>query len=487
MKKLLIFKILFVILVIPGCSVGPDYKRPDAPVPSAFKELKGWRQALPRDQEIRTKWWEAFDDSILNSLEEQVTVSNQSIALAESQYRQAQALVQLARANYFPTVNAGAAYTRSLPSGGGGTYSAVDQHQVSLNAAWEVDLWGRVRRQVESSKASAEASFADLEAMRLSMQTELVLNYFQLRTLDAQKKNLEEAVTAYGKALELTQNRYRAGVVAKADVAAAQTQLKSAQAQAIDIGVQRAQLEHAIAILTGKPPADFSLPLVIFVAPQIKIPVAIPSDLLERRPDIASAERKMAAANALVGVAQAAYYPTLSLSGSLGYASSELASLFTSPSFFWALGPAALATTLFDGGARKAQTEQAKAAYDGTVAFYRQTVLTGFQDVEDNLAALRILDEEVQVQEQAVKSAQESVILTTNQYKAGIVSYLNVVTAQTIALTNERTAISINGQRLNAAVRLVKALGGGWSASEAHEVNPAFLTFPTPSWEENAP
>ena len=420
MKKLLILKILLVILmVISGCSVGPDYKRPDAPVPSSFKELKGWREALPRDQEIRTKWWEAFGDPLLNSLAEQVNVSNQSIALAESQYRQAQALVQLARANYFPTVNAGAAYTRSLPSGGGGTYSAVDQHQVSLNAAWEVDLWGKVRRQVESSTASAEASFADLQAMRLSMQAELALNYFQLRILDAQKKNLEEAVAAYGKALELTQNRYKAGVVAKADVAAAQTQLKSAQAQAIDVGVQRAQLEHAIAILTGKPPADFSLTPVTFAPPQIKIPVAIPSDLLERRPDIASAERKMAAANAQIGVAKAAYYPSLSLSGSLGYASTELATLFTSPSFFWALGPMALAATLFDGGARKAQTEQAMAAYDGTVAFYRQTVLTGFQDVEDNLAALRILDEEAQMQEQAVNSAQESVILTTNQYQAG--------------------------------------------------------------------
>jgi NodT family efflux transporter outer membrane factor (OMF) lipoprotein len=486
MKKLLIFKILLVILVvISGCSVGPDYKRPDAPVPSSFKELKGWREALPRDQEIRTKWWEAFDDSILNSLEEQVTVSNQSIALAESQYRQAQALVQLARANYFPTIGASAAFTRSQPAGN--TTDIVNQHEVSLNATWEVDLWGKVRRQVESSKASAEASFADLQAMRLSMQAELALNYFQLRILDAQKKNLEDAVSAYGKALELTQNRYKAGVVAKADVAAAQTQLKSAQAQAIDVGVQRAQLEHAIAILTGKPPADFSLTPVIFVQPQIKIPVAIPSDLLERRPDIASAERKMAAANALVGVAKAAYYPTLSLSGSLGYASSELASLFTSPSFFWALGPTALAATLFDGGARKAQTEQAMAAYDGTVAFYRQTVLAGFQDVEDNLAALRILDEEAQSQELAVKSARESVILTTNQYKAGIVSYLNVVTVQTIALTNERSAINISGQRLNAAVLLVKALGGGWSALEAHGVNPAILNSPAPSWWENAP
>jgi NodT family efflux transporter outer membrane factor (OMF) lipoprotein len=436
-------------------------------VPSSFKELKGWRQALPRDQEIRTKWWETFGDPVLNSLEEQITISNQSIALAESQYRQAQALVQLARAGYFPTLSAGAAYTRSLPAGGGGTSNIVNQHQVSLNAAWEVDLWGRVRRQVEASTSTAEASFADLQAMRLSMQAELALNYFQLRTLDAQKKNLEDTVMAYSKALELTQNRYRAGVAAKADVAAAQTQLKSAQAQAIDTGVQRAQLEHAIAILTGKPPADFSLTPVIFVQPQIKIPVAIPSDLLERRPDIASAERKMAAANAQVGVAEAAYYPSLSLSGSLGYQSAELASLFTSPSFFWALGPTALAATLFDGGARKAQTEQAMATYDGTVAFYRQTVLTGFQNVEDNLAALRILDEEAQFQEQAVKSAQESVILTANQYKAGIVSYLNVVTVQTIALTNERTAISISGQRLNAAVLLIKALGGGWSTSEA--------------------
>ncbi|MGA2782893.1 MAG: efflux transporter outer membrane subunit [Smithella sp.] len=488
MKKLLVLKILLVILmVISGCSVGPDYKRPDTPVPSSFKELKGWRQALPRDQEIRTKWWETFGDPILNSLVEQISVSNQSIALAESQYRQAQALVPLARANYFPTVSAGAAYTHSLPAGGGGTYNSVDQHQVSLNAAWEVDLWGKVRRQVESSKASAEASFADLQAMRLSMQAELALNYFQLRILDAQKKNLEEAVAAYGKALELTQNRYKAGVAAKADVAAAQTQLESTQAQAIDVGVQRAQLEHAIAILTGKPPADFSLTPIIFVQPQIKIPVAIPSDLLERRPDIASAERKMAAANAQIGVAKAAYYPTLSLSGSLGYASTELASLFTSPSFFWALGPTALSATLFDGGARKAQTEQAMAAYDGTVAFYRQTVLTGFQDVEDNLAALRILDEEAQVQEQAVKSAQESAILTTNQYKAGIVSYLNVVTAQTIALTNERAAISISGQRLNAAVLLVKALGGGWRVPEAHGVNPATLNSPAPSWGENAP
>ena len=467
MKKLLIFKMFLVILLmLSGCSVGPDYKRPDAPVPSSYKELKGWREALPRDQEIRTKWWEAFGDPILNSLAEQVNVSNQSIALAESQYRQAQALVKLARANYVPTVSAGAAYTRSLPSGATGTNGIVNQNQVSLSAAWELDLWGKVRRQVESSKASAEASFADLQAMRLSMQTELALSYFQLQILDAQKKNLDEAVTAYEKALELTSNRYNAGVVAKADVAAAQTQLKSTQAQAIDVGVQRAQLEHAIATLIGKPPADFSLAPVTITLPQIKIPVALPSDLLERRPDIASAERKMAAANAQIGVAKAAYYPTISLSGALGYASSELATLFTSPSFFWAIGPMALSATLLDGGARMAQTEQVMAAYDGTVAFYRQTVLTGFQNVEDNLAALRILAEEAQMQEQAVNSAHESVTLTTNQYKSGIVSYLNVVTTQIITLNNERAAINISGQRLSAAVLLIKALGGGWSTQE---------------------
>jgi NodT family efflux transporter outer membrane factor (OMF) lipoprotein len=465
MKKILITKMLLsVLLVLYGCAVGPDYKRPDTPASSSYKELKGWREALPRDQEISTKWWEAFGDPVLNTLAEQVNVSNQSIALAESQYRQAQALTQLVRAGYFPTLNAGAAFTRSKAPGE--NYSAVNQHQVSLNAAWELDLWGKVRRQVEASTASAEASFADLQAMRLSMQTELALNYFQLRTLDAQKKNLNEAVGAYEKALELTSNRYNAGVVAKADVAAAQTQLKSAQAQAIDVGVQRAQLEHAIAFLTGKPPADFSLPPSTIASPKIKIPVGLPSDLLERRPDIASAERKMAAANAQIGVAKAAYYPSITLAGSLGYASAGLASLFTAPTFFWALGPMALATTLFDGGARKANTEQVMAAYDGTIAFYRQTVLAGFQEVEDNLAALRILDEEAQFQDQAVNSARESVMLTTNQYRAGMVSYLNVVTAQTIALTNERAAINISGQRVKAAVLLVKALGGGWSAPE---------------------
>jgi NodT family efflux transporter outer membrane factor (OMF) lipoprotein len=468
MKRILSLTIVLITLV--GCSVGPDYTRPSVTVPADFKELKGWREAAPRDQEIRTKWWETFSDPFLNSLVEQVTVSNQSIALAESQYRQALAQVQLARSNYFPNLSAGASFTRSNTLGN--ISNTVNQHQVALNTSWELDIWGRVRRQVEAGTAAAQASFADLEAIRLSMQTQLALNYFQLRTLDAQKNSLDASVAAYSEALKLTQNRYNAGVAAKADVVQAQTQLKTTQAQAIDVGVQRAQFEHAIASLIGKSPADFSLTSTNFQMPEIKIPVGLPSDLLERRPDIASAERKMAAANAQIGVAKAAYYPSLTLSGSMGYVSSDLANLFTAPNFFWALGPMALAATLFDGGARRAQTEQAMAAYDGTVAFYRQTVLTGFQEVEDNLAALRILDEEARMQEDALNSARESVILTINQYKAGIVSYLNVVTAQTIALVNERTAIGIRGQRLNAATLLVKALGGGWNAADILKNNP---------------
>ena len=399
---------------------------------------------------------------------EQVNVSNQSIALSESQYRQALAQVQLLRANYFPTLGAGASFTRT--NNAASTNITENQHQVSLSASWELDVWGKVRRQVEAGRATAEASFADLQAMRLSMQAELASDYFQLRTLDAQKKTLDDSVAAYRKALELTQNRYNATVAAKADVVAAQTQLETTQAQAIDVGVQRAQYEHAIAMLMGKPPADFSLAPSEFKLPPIKIPVAVPSDLLERRPDIASAERQMAAANAQIGVAKAAYYPTLTLAGSLGYLSTELANLFTSPNYFWALGPMTASATLFDAGARQAQTKQAMAAYDGTVASYRQTVLTGFQEVEDYLAALRILDDEAQIQDHAVNDARESVILTTNQYKAGLVSYLNVVTVQTTALANEKTAIGISGQRLNAAVLLVKALGGGWISADNQKI-----------------
>ena len=456
------------LVMLFGCAVGPDYKRPPVPVPTAFKELKDWKEAQPRDDGIKTEWWKVFNDPPLNSLEEQVSLSNQSLAQAEALYRQARALVQGARANYFPIISASAAASRSWqPSGTNvsGTNPA-DQYSLSLDAGWEIDLWGRVRRQVESGTASAQASAADLQALRLSIQAELAQNYFQLRTLDAQKKTLDDTVIAYQKALELTNNRYAAGVAAKADVVLAQTQFKSTQAQAIDIGILRAQLEHAIALLIGKAPADFSMPAAPIVPTLPQIPIGIPSDILERRPDVASAERKMAAANAQIGVAKAAYYPSLTLSASIGYLSTSLADLLTAPSFFWALGPAALAQTLFDGGARKALTDQAIASYEATVAAYKQTVLASFQQVEDNLAALRILDEETLVQDEAVNSARESVTLTTNQYKAGTVSYLNVITTQSIALTNERTALGIRGQQLNAAISLIKALGGGWNAAE---------------------
>lgn len=451
-----------------GCTAGPNYERPSVAVPQTFKELKDWKEAEPRDHELAAAWWEVFGDSLLNTLEEQVDVSNQSLAQAEAQYRQARALVQGARANYYPVISTSASASRSRQSGNAGALGtdATNQYRLSLDAGWEVDVWGRVRRQVEASTAGAQATAADLQAVRLSVQAEVAQNYFFVRISDKQKKLLDDTVIAYRKALELTKNRYAAGVAAKADVAQAQTQLKSTETQAIDIGIQRAQFEHAIALLIGKPPADFSLPAAPVVPTAPLIPVGIPSDILERRPDVASAERRIAAANAQIGVAKAAWFPSLTLAASMGYQSTTVVDFFSAPNFFWALGPAALAYTLFDGGARDAQTEQAVALHEAAVAAYRQTVLASFQEVEDNLAALRILFEEAQVQEEAVNSARESVTLTTNQYKAGIVSYLNVITTQAIALTSERTATAIRGQQLSAAVLLIKALGGGWNAAE---------------------
>ena len=461
--------------LLTACAVGPDYVRPSIEAPAAFKELQGWKQAEPRDHVIKGKWWEVFNDPLLSSLEEQVDVSNQNLAQAEAQYRQARALVQSARANYFPTVSASASSTRSRSSSNLGGQSSLATNQISrsvtnshalaLDATWEADLWGRVRRSVEANQASAQASAADLEATRLSLQAELAQSYFQLRSLDAQAQLLEDTVAAYEKSLQLTENQYKVGVVAKADVVQAQTQLKTTQAQAIDVGVQRAQLEHAIALLVGKPAATFSIERASLNAALPPIPVGMPSELLERRPDVASAERRVASANAQIGVAKAAYFPSLTLSASGGYQSSSIAQLLTAPSRFWSIGPA-IAETLFDGGARRALTEQAVAGYDASVAAYRQTVLIGFQEVEDNLAALRILEEEAQVQDEAVKLAQQSVTLTLNQYKAGTVSYLNVVTVQATALANERTAVNILSQRLAASVLLIKALGGGWNASD---------------------
>lgn len=461
--------------VLAGCAVGPDYKRPDAEVSPAYREAGEWKPARPRDDLDRGDWWRVFGDPQLNALVEQVEISNQNVLAAEARFRRARALVAASRSTFFPSLDADASLTRGRsPSGaiGGTTAGGVlTNRSASLASGWEADLWGRLRRAVESSEAGAQAGAADLAAARLSAQAELASSYFQLRVLDVQRQLLEDNVAAFRKSLDLTKNRYDAGVAARVDVVQAETQLKSTQAQAIDTGVQRAQLEHAIAILIGKPPAAFAVAPAALVSTMPQIPPALPSELLERRPDIAAAERRVAAANAQIGVAKAAYFPSLTLSATGGFRSTEASQWFTVPSRFWSIGPA-LAQSIFDAGLRRAQTEQAIADYDATVAGYRQAVLLGFQEVEDNLAALRILGEEAIVQEDAVRAARESVNLTTNQYKAGTVSYINVVTVQTTQLNNERAAVGILGRRLVAAVTLVKALGGGWNVSELSETGP---------------
>jgi NodT family efflux transporter outer membrane factor (OMF) lipoprotein len=458
------------LVLLCGCTVGPDYVKPKADTPPAFKEAAGWKVAQPRDEIARGNWWEVFSDTQLSALIEQVAGANQTIAVAQANFQQARALVQGARSAYFPTVGVGAAVTRSTQSSTLGTQPVArgtnTDYLLQGDVTWEVDLWGRVRRSVESNEAAAQASAGDLQTALLSAQAELAANYFLMRTLDAQRQLLDASVVAYQKSLQLTQNRYAAGIASKVDISLAQTLVKTTQAQAIDTGVQRAQLEHAIAVLIGKPPSELSIPPIPLSGEPPLVPAGVPSALLERRPDIAAAERRVAAANAQIGVALAAYYPSLTLSASGGYETTNLSEWLTAPSRFWALGPAALAQTVFDGGLRRAQTQQARAAHEGTVASYRQTVLTAFQEVEDNLAALRILQEEALAQKDAVSAAEESVRLTTNQYKAGTVSYLDVVVSQTAALNNQRTAVDIQGRRMTAAVLLVKALGGGWNAAQ---------------------
>ena len=458
--------------LLAGCSVGPDYVRPAVETPAAYKEAGNWKPARPRDDVNRGKWWEVFNDPLLNQLQEQVDISNQNLAKAEAQFRQALALLQSARAGYFPSVTGGVSPTRSRasattiaqPSATPISRGVVTNHNLPFQASWAPDVWGNISRAVEANEAGAQASAGDLAAARLSVQAALAQSYFQLRALDAQQLLLEDTVAAYGKSLKLVQNQYAAGVVAKADLVQAQTQIRSTQAQAIDIGAQRAPLEHAIALLVGKPPSQLSIarqPLEATVPPA---PVGLPSELLERRPDIAAAERRMAQANAQIGVAKAAYFPALTLSASTGYQSATMADWVTAPSRFWSFGPA-IAQSLFDGGLRRAQTAQAIAAYDASVAAYRQTVLTGFQQVEDGLATLRILEQEAEVQGEAVKLAEQALALALNQYKAGTVNYLNVVVAQATALANQRTAVDLLSRRVSASVQLVTALGGGWTPS----------------------
>ncbi|MGZ3238842.1 MAG: efflux transporter outer membrane subunit [Burkholderiaceae bacterium] len=462
MKKIVSALLL---MLLSACAVGPDYKRPSVETPAAFKESAGWKMAEPRDQEIHGKWWEIYNDPLLNSLEEQVSISNQNLAQAEARYRQASALVQSARASYYPTVTGNASTTRGN-RGNSAITNTSENHSLSVSANWEIDLWGRVRRTVEANQASAQASAADLEATRLSTQAQLAQSYFQLRTVDTQQELFDRTVADYQKSLQLTQNQYAAGIVPNANIVLAQTQLKTTQAQLVDLGIQRAQLEHAIALLIGKPASTFSIAHAALTAITPSLPVVgLPSSLLERRPDIAAAERRIVAANAQIGVAKTAYFPDLTLGATGGFQSSSFANWLTLPNRFWSVGPA-LAMTLFDAGARRAQTDQAIAIYDANVAAYRQTVLTGFQEVEDNLVALRLLEQEAQLQDEALQAARRSVELTTNQYRSGIVSYLNVITVQTTALGNERTALDIQSRRLAASVLLIKALGGGWETDK---------------------
>ena len=456
------------LLMLTACTVGPDYQRPESPAPLDFKELKGWKQAQPSDHKLPSKWWEIFNDTYLNALESQVNIANQSIAQAEAQFRQSQSLVQAAAAAYFPTATGTVTANRfRAASGQNVAVSGVKYlFGAALSAAWEPDLWGSVRRQVESSEATAQASAATLQALRLSTQAALAQDYFQLRVLDAQIKLLNDTAITYERTLKITQNRYAVGVAAKSEVVQAEVQLESTRAQAVSLGVQRAQLEHAIAVLIGKSPAELSIPVTPLNSTIPTIPVSIPSQLLERRPDIAAAERQVAAANAQIGVAKAAYFPTLNLAATNGQQSNRLVNLMSAAARYWALGPAAVALPLFDGGARGAQMQQAIDVYDAGVAAYRQAVLNSFQEVEDNLAGLRILDQEIDIQNKAVASAQKAVALTTNQYLAGTVSYVEVMVVQATALNNQTTAVVAQGQRLSAAVLLVKALGGGWDISE---------------------
>lgn len=448
---------------LQACTVGPDYVRPSIEIPNGYKEAQDWKPATPGDTASRGNWWEIYGDPALSGLISEANARNQDIQAELASYRQSRAAAQAARAGFLPTLDASAAASRSRS-----TSRVANSFSTGLDASWEADLWGRVSRDVESSLATMQADAATVASTRLSTQATLAQDYFQLRVTDATIALQKETVANYQRALQITQNQLAVGIVTRADVASAQTQLKSAQASLIDLGVTRAQLEHAIAILVGKAPADFTIPAsdaTAYPANLPALPAELPSALLERRPDVAAAERRVAAANAQIGVAQAAFYPTLGLSSSGGYQSSRLSELFNVPNRVWSLG-ASLAGTLYDGGLRTAQKQEAVAGYDATVAQYRQTVLGALQEVEDNLVALQLLVGEAQVQEEAVQAALEAQRLAIDQYKAGTTGYSSVIIAQTAAASAQRTAMTLLGRRYSAHVLLIKALGGDWTASQ---------------------
>ncbi|MNV06963.1 Cation efflux system protein CusC precursor [compost metagenome] len=456
------------VAMLSACAVGPDYQRPQTAEPAQYKAAEGWRQANPSDALARGAWWELYGDQQLNGLIEQLNSANQTVAQSEAQYRQAQALVRSARGAFFPTVDLNVSKNRSSQGTGSSNSSLSssssgirDTYSAQAGVSWEADVWGKLRRGLEADTANAQASFADLAAMRLSQQSELVQNYLQLRVIDGQKRLLQDTVEAYRRSLKMTENQYRAGVSGKDAVAQAQTQLKGTEADMIDLIWQRAQFENAIAVLIGLPPAEFSLAQSQDIPQLPQVPLALPSQLLERRPDIASAERSVMAANANIGVAKAAYYPDLTLSLNGGYSSSTSKDLFSLPNRFWSVGPQ-LAMTLFDGGQRSAEVDRSEAAYDETVAKYRQTVLDGFREVENFLVQLKVLQDEAVVRQQALDAARESLRLTQNQYKAGLIAYIDVVVTQAAALSNERSNLDLLQSRLIASVQLIAALGGGW-------------------------
>ena len=458
-------------LWVTGCMVGPNYHRPSAPVTPKFKEAAGWQPAQPIDQQRRGDWWQAYGDPELNALEEKVTVSNQSLKVTVAQYTEARAMVKYQRANYFPFLSTSISATRQRGSENRATFfngvvpNQYNDFTLPLDVSWEPDVWGRVRRTVRAARENAQASAADVVNVRLSLQAELALDYFQMRGLDEQSYILNETVAAYEKSLQLNQELLHAGLGSQLDVEQARTQLEATRAQAVDIGVARAQDEHAIAVLMGQPPATLTIPPRVVSYKPPAIPPVLPSQLLERRPDVAAAERRMAAANEQIGIARSAYYPTFSLTGIGGVESASPGNWFTGPSTLWSVGLSA-ADTLIDWGQRGALNTEAQANYDATVANYRQTVLTAYQEVEDNLAALRILQQEAETESQTVASAERQAAIAIRLYRQGLDPYLNVIQAQSVVLSSEITAASIVTRRMTANVLLIKALGGGWSATQ---------------------
>jgi NodT family efflux transporter outer membrane factor (OMF) lipoprotein len=476
LRQELLLKLLLAIAMVQlsGCTVGPKYHIPAAETPPAFKEVGDWKPAQPNDQNLGGAWWTIFQDPQLDALEVQVNVSNQNLKAAAAQYQQARAILRYYRADYYPTVTAAPSATRTRVSSNapppGSTVDGITYNDfvVPFDVSYQVDVWGRVRLTVESYREQAQASDADLATVNLSMHADLAIDYFLARSLDAEEQLLDSTVTQYQQALDLIENRYLGGVSSQLEVQQASTQLETTRAEAVDVEVARAQYEHAVAILIGKPPAEFSLPPTPLVAPPPPIPVSVPSELLERRPDIAAAERRVAAANAQIGVAKSAYYPLVNLGATGGFESSSITTLLQGPSGLWSLGTSAL-VTVFDVGRRRAVSDEAITAYDQTVANYRETVLTSFQQVEDNVAALRILEHEAQIQDKAVFAAQSYLDLAVKRYNGGVTSYLEVTTAQSAALSDEVTAVNILGRRMVDAVLLVQALGGGWDRSALPE------------------